>query len=266
MSWLDPFFLFFKNGVQLPARRRLNLGPGLTIVDDPANDRLNFDASSTPVLLPPRVVVADDDDLDFAGTPGFADVDIFAQTIVVAEITDTVTWDFFSDGVAEGWVVWFNITGTNGIVKIRDGGDTVILVMSTEEMAQVRGIYFDGAHWLPLLAGAGTSGEFILPTYIVTGGITNYTLDSRNVKDVVVLVDTSAAAVTVNLPVHRLGRTFFIKNWKATGGTHGITVHRNGGTGRINTVPADLGLGIRDYTVLCSDGIDNWEDLVITGT
>lgn len=40
MSWLDPFILFFKDGVQLAARRRIALGDGLTVEDDPANDQL----------------------------------------------------------------------------------------------------------------------------------------------------------------------------------------------------------------------------------
>jgi hypothetical protein len=250
-------------GVALTKRKSLNFASGVTATDDPDNDRINVAGATSGFVH----VLPGSGDLDFAGTPGFGDVDIFVQTIVHRDVgSDTPTWDFFTDGASAGWVVFFNVIGTGGIVTIRNSGDDDgFLILDTNAPAQMQAIYFDGTIWRSLAVGQGGDGASYRSTYIVTG-VSTYTVDSRAVKDSVLLVDTSSVAVTINLPVHSLGRTLTIKNWKATGGAHGITCHRNGGTGKINSVPADLGLGIRDYTNLLSDGIDNWEDLTITGT
>lgn len=265
MSWLDPYFLLFKNGVQLPARRRLSIASGFDVVDDPANDQLIL---TVPPSGGNHLVDVSADDHTFNGDGSGGAAQIYSQSIVSVFVnSDSLNFDFDGTAVEEGWTVWFDVRGEDGSVVVRDLTDesAVRLSLDTNGPSQVRGIYFDGDNWIPLAVGKGGDGAMYLPTHIVTG-VSSYTVDSRKTKDVLILVDTSSVAVTINLPDHDEGRLLFIKNWKATGGVHGITVHRFGGTGRINTVPGDLALGIRDYTVLCSDGIDNWEDLVITGT
>jgi hypothetical protein len=104
--------------------------------------------------------------------------------------------------------------------------------------------------------------------YLATG-IVNATSYTVAANDCILLVDTSVHATTINMPAHSLGqigRIIFVKDWKASASLHAITVHRFGGTGKINGVPADLSLGVRGQTILVSDGVDNWLDLQITGT
>lgn len=271
MSFLDPFILFFKNGSQLAARRRVAIGSGLTAVDDPTNDQLVLSApAQAGSLLPPRVVTVSGADHTFNGTGAGGAVQLYPQTILFAHVDASVaTFDFNVAGVEAGWTVFFSVEGVGGVVVVRNmGGEvpTPILVLNTNSTARMVGIYFDGDDWVPLQAGSGGTGAIALPGKIVTAP--SYTIDSGTTKDSFIFLDWSANDIAITLPPHAAG-VFRLLVFKAAkyDPTHHLTILRNGGTGKINHIPADLTIGYtRDFTWLCSNGTDDWCDLVLTGT
>lgn len=157
MSWLDPFILFFKDGAQQPARRRIALGEGLTIEDDPANDQLIIRAGGGSDA--PRVINAPGNShavFDGIGSEGVAQ--LAPMTIVFGHVNGTYHYDFSPDGVAQGWLVFFDLEGSGGTIEIRnpdgllESGEPnwqTILTLSSESDS-VHGIYFDGDDWVPL--------------------------------------------------------------------------------------------------------------------
>jgi len=263
------------NGVPMTRRGALNF-LGATVTDDAANNRTNVDTGSggggggggsgAPVFIVPASGYQ-----TFNGDGSGGANQLFPHSIIFAHVDGvTINYDFFDNGgVEEGWLAWFNVEGTAGTLVIRDRqseSPIIVDVISTDATAKVVGIYFDGSNWQPLAAGNSSiqGGEF-LPTYVVNAA--SYAADSRTAKDVVLLVDTSSNTTTVTLPAHAAGRLLFIKDLKANAAAHPITVHRNGGTGTINNVAADIVLAAapRDYCVLLSDGVSNWVDLVAMG-
>lgn len=154
MSFLDPYFLFFKNGVQLAARRRLSIAAGLDVADDPANDQLILTASATSIAQPPSVVTVTNANQTFDGVGAGGRIKVFGQTIVNVTLTGTqLVWDFKPDGVALGAVVWFNAKGSSGLVLVRDAAGVVLFALNASGRTVVRGIYFDGSNWNALTTG-----------------------------------------------------------------------------------------------------------------
>jgi len=270
MSWVDKKLnktAVMKDGAVLPIRPSLNfVGDAFTAADDPTHDRTNVTGVSGGGA---RVVNVSGTDHRFNGDASGGAIQIYPTTVLFAHVDGAVsTFDFDVQGVAAGWIVYFNIEGTGGAVIVRDLGEEVptpIVAMSTEQGSSLLGIYFDGDDWVPLQTGKGgvDGALYWRPTFV---DATTYTVDSGPTKDRVLLVDTSSHSTTVNLPAHSAGRILVVKDWKGSASTHPITLHRFGGTGKYNSIPADPSLGIRNYAFMISDGIDNWLDLTVAGS
>lgn len=267
--WLDPFILLFKGGLQLPARRRVALGSGLTATDDPTNDQLLLSApAQAGSLLPPRVVTVSGVDHTFNGDGSGGAVQVYPQTILFTHVDASVaTFDFNVAGVEAGWTVFFSLEGVGGKVVVRNLGDELpipIMVLRTDSSAGgMQGIYFDGQDWVALQAGLGARGAKYLPARLIGAG--TYTIDSGATEDFLFLVDFSAGDITINLPPHSLGRLLVFKA-RTFGPLHTLTLVRNGGAGKVNYIAADCVLNYTgDVAWLCSDGIDNWCNLLHAG-
>lgn len=158
MSFLDPWILWFKDGAQLPPRRRIAVDDGITVVDDPQNDmlRLNMTPPASPVAVPLVQVDYANHTFDGAGT----DVLLSEQTIVSCVATGSpasVNFDFGSINVADGWVVWFRVAGTSGKIVVRADGVTLFTI-DMAASARTLGIYYSALNgWRPLRVGENES-------------------------------------------------------------------------------------------------------------
>jgi hypothetical protein len=158
MSWLDPFFLFFRNGAQLPARRRVAIGSGLSVVDDAANDQIVLDVASTddgpaPVVAVTSAVLemtktaGDIPYFQFNGTglnatefPSGPVYKLSPVTVMQVELSPDgdsssyhPTVSFGAEGVAVGWLVYVIARGGSTtsftIRNIADGAQPLIEII-----------------------------------------------------------------------------------------------------------------------------------------
>lgn len=272
MSWLDPFILFFKNGVQLPPRRRVALGEHLTATDDPANDQLLIDAavggSGAPV-----VVTASGADHTFNGDGSGGAIRIYANTILFTHVdSTTATFDFDTTAVTAGFTVFFYLEGTNGHVVVRDLGaetPTPIMLLHTQEDRQLVGIFFDGEDWAPLETGSHDDALYMRGVVTTTPG-SAYAVDSANspFKDRVILLNTTAPGTgPITLPPHSKYRVLYFKDVAGHAGATNVMFLRNGGTGKINGVAADAAwiFGNFQAIVMMSNGVDDWYFMADSG-
>lgn len=85
-------------------------------------------------------------------------------------------------------------------------------------------------------AGITLTGQLYLPTKAVTSS--PYTVDTTT-KDVVIFVDSTTGARTINLPAASIGRTLIIQDVGGYAGTNNITLVRNNSGEQIQGVTSD---------------------------
>jgi hypothetical protein len=99
----------------------------------------------------PQVVnIFTEGDKTFNGDGSDEAVQIYPITILYTGQDGDATYNFDATGVEEGWMVLFDIEGTDATLMIQNQGDDLVELDMSKNSTQVTGIYFDGDDWRPL--------------------------------------------------------------------------------------------------------------------
>lgn len=138
-----------ENGDYAPVELQLGTGITATKSTNGSLTRVTLNASGGGVT--PRVVnlfPGDDGSQTFNGDGSAGATQIYPFTILFTGQDGDAIYDFDSVGVEEGWIVLFDIEGTDATLTIKNQGfQTLIVLDPSENTKQVTGIYFNDGDW-----------------------------------------------------------------------------------------------------------------------
>jgi hypothetical protein len=129
----------------------LQLGTGLTATKSKNGSltRVTINASGGGGVTP-RVVNLDpgfDGSQTFNGDGSAGATQIYPFTLLFTGQDGDAVYNFDSVGVEEGWIVLFDIEGTDATLEIQNQGDTLAVLTISDNTKEVFGIYFNDGDW-----------------------------------------------------------------------------------------------------------------------
>lgn len=139
-----------ENGDHAPIELQLGTGLTATTSKNGSLTRVTLNAAGGGGGVTPRVINLNpgfDDSQTFNGDGSAGATQIYPFTILFTGQDGDAVYNFDSVGVEEGWIVLFDIEGTDATLEIQNQEDTLAVLTISDNTKQVTGIYFNDGDW-----------------------------------------------------------------------------------------------------------------------